>query len=507
MIGRGLIPLVSAGASVVALSGDVNGDSNANHVDSITPTSGTVTVTGNVSFEQSTAYTIGQAQRTGDNAARSLTIAAQTPSATATGANRNSPSISLSIPAPTAGGSYGAVSFAFGGTTLAAFGRDTTYGHGFVRLLDGSGNTAQSGCVRIPNARWIVGRNGAASGDVEAIRVDNNDVVDIGGTGALKVQHFGQTFQWQNETQSWGPAVSSPRLEVQTPTGDSAPVALTIAGQSPYTSATGANRTPGDLRLSIGSPTNGGTTDGAISLRWRSTERIKFGYDGTYPFTSFGAQPSTATATVRLSSAGGGADTVLLSVRNNANSGNISILRHVGSNDEIRLGDTTGDTTNTISVNPSTSFVSRISGTSRLALTASELQVACTTQITATPPLFTFVSTASSPRIDQTTRASDAAPQSLTIRAQAPFATATGANRTPGDLLLESPSPTNGGTTYGRVALKSDGTEILVADKDSSGVARLRLNLSTSATAGAAGDYLVVNVNGTNLKIPTYAMS
>jgi hypothetical protein len=82
-----------------------------------------------------------------------------------------------------------------------------------------------------------------------------------------------------------------------------------------------------------------------------------------------GASVATA-GLLRIASAGGGLDTTIMSVRNNANGANIDILQHIGSTDEIRLGAASGSTGN-IAVNCSSTFTTRISGSSRFSVTAS----------------------------------------------------------------------------------------------------------------------------------------
>ena len=66
-----------------------------------------------------------------------------------------------------------------------------------------------------------------------------------------------------------------------------------------------------------------------------------------------------------------------------------------------------------------------------------------------------------SPTVSQVTLASDAAPQNITIAPQAPFATATGTNRNPGNLLANIAAPTNGGTTEGFLIVQRAGVSQL----------------------------------------------
>lgn len=70
------------------------------------------------------------------------------------------------------------------------------------------------------------------------------------------------------------------------------------------------------------------------------------------------------------------------------------------------------------------------------------------------------------PSFLQSDRITDAAPSELLIRAQGPFATATGANRIPGDLRLAVGTPSNGGTTYGRIKCEVAGNNRCVMAED-----------------------------------------
>lgn len=117
----------------------------------------------------------------------------------------------------------------------------------------------------------------------------------------------------------------------------------------------------------------------------------------------------------------------------------------------------------------------------------------------------------------QDTRGSDLACKDYNFLTQAPFATATGTNRKPGDIIFGTPSPTNSGTTYGRVVLQGGQTDVLVTDKDSTGAIRLRINTATQSTVGAAGGasalpatpstYVKINLGGTDYVMAAWAVS
>jgi hypothetical protein len=63
-----------------------------------------------------------------------------------------------------------------------------------------------------------------------------------------------------------------------------------------------------------------------------------------------------------------------------------------------------------------------------------------------------------SPTINQAAKSDDTAPQNLTLTPQAPWASATGANRTPGSLIVALGAPTNSGTTVAGFKVTSGGS-------------------------------------------------
>jgi hypothetical protein len=67
------------------------------------------------------------------------------------------------------------------------------------------------------------------------------------------------------------------------------------------------------------------------------------------------------------------------------------------------------------------------------------------------------------PTLSQTTHTTDVATSPLTLRSQAPWASATGANRNPGNVIVEVPSPAAGGSS-GKVSLVVSGTERAFVD-------------------------------------------
>jgi hypothetical protein len=121
---------------------------------------------------------------------------------------------------------------------------------------------------------------------------------------------------------------------------------------------------------------------------------------------------------------------------------------------------------------------------------------------------------ATAPTLSQSTKTADAAPANMSISPQAPFATATGANRVPGGLTCTIGSPTNGGTTHGAFTVAVAASNVLVVDKDASGNGRVAVAVASTTSAPAAGGagalpatpagYMTITVNGVARQIPYY---
>lgn len=111
---------------------------------------------------------------------------------------------------------------------------------------------------------------------------------------------------------------------------------------------------------------------------------------------------------------------------------------------------------------------------------------------------------ANAPLISQLARTTDAVPRDMVFSPQAPWASATGANRTPGGLTINLAEPTNSGTTYSKFLINcgTAASQSLSISKMAS-LAGVMLNLDTGtylyATAPAIG--LVASV-GVNLGTP-----
>lgn len=200
---------------------------------------------------------------------------------------------------------------------------------------------------------------------------------------------------------------------------------------------------------------------------------------------------------------------VAIAFRNAANSANVPGLSLTSAN-VLNLG---ADASNTTVNNALVQIFGGASGVNIFGNT------------TTTANAFTFVSATflagsgqSNPTWKQSARSTDTAPQALTIQSQDPFASATGANRVPGDLKLVIGSPTNSGTTRGVGRLVNDGSDCITWTKDTSGNIQVAIRSPVQTTVGAAGgasalpatptQYIpIVASNGTEYVVPAYAKS
>ena len=97
----------------------------------------------------------------------------------------------------------------------------------------------------------------------------------------------------------------------------------------------------------------------------------------------------------------------------------------------------------------------------------------------------------------QSTHTSDLTPNSLTIQAQSPFATATAGNRKPGDINLAIGAPTNSGTTDGFVNIKVAGSTRVSLGRNNTSTNAL-ISFVGSGEITAVTSVLVINGSTTN---------
>lgn len=119
-----------------------------------------------------------------------------------------------------------------------------------------------------------------------------------------------------------------------------------------------------------------------------------------------------------------------------------------------------------------------------------------TTAFTSAASTINFAETASSPTLSHDIKSVDSAPTSLTISSQAPYASATGANRNPGNIVLSVPAPAAGGAD-GYVGIAINAADVMRVSPPQVFIAN-----TTAAPAGTpvGGGYLYVEAGALKYK-------
>lgn len=199
---------------------------------------------------------------------------------------------------------------------------------------------------------------------------------------------------------TWGKSVAAPGLLQAARDSDAAPQALTFAPQAPFATATGTNRVPGSFVVALAAPTNGGTTEGRLSVTRGGAQVASIGPLDSAP-TSFGA--------VWLTPAAPTTSNFVLAA----------------------------STTNT-TVNTPTTLTLAIGNNAYFQLN--------TSQISVYSPTLAWGAAVATPTVTQTTPGSDVATNILTIQSQSAWASATGTNRNGAHLDLKAGTKASGGT-------------------------------------------------------------
>jgi hypothetical protein len=207
---------------------------------------------------------------------------------------------------------------------------------------------------------------------------------------------------------------------------------------------------------------------------------------------SFGATPAAA-GNIRLPNAGN------VSMRNAAASADLIALATDSSNGTI-----VGNSDGVVWLKSGSTVRMQLSGTTYFNLGTSTLALSVPAVTTDANAAFTITHTA---------KGSDVATNATTITSQAPFASATGSNRNPGNLSLKVPAAASGGTE-GTLALNVKAVDVVKVSHDGTqgtvDFASIATNTSASdAGAGAAlpltpAGYVTFKVNGTSVRIPYY---
>jgi hypothetical protein len=396
-----------------------------------------------------TAPTIYQITRTTDAAPQNLTVTAQSAWASATGANRNGGNLDLKAGTKAAGGADGAVRLYSGATQVAGLGGASG---DFIAF---GADPADTGAIRLSQAMGVYGEPTAPGTDRTVLTwgVVAADATAVGNAND-STYLIGSTVIVDSASLRWLEGQASPLLFQAARTSDAAPQNLTISAQAPWASATLNNRIPGNLLLQVAAPTNGSTTEAGIGVMRAGALYARLG----------AGVSSSSQAMLHL------APSVVPSVTN-----------------YTLLGDGTS-----VVLNSPGALAFYTNGAS--------------TQMVLSTGLFQWYSTVSSPILSHAGLGSDIAPTSFKIRAQYPFASASGANRAPGFLTLDFGSPTNSGTTEAGVKItRSDSLHCQIGPYDSPptysaiwlgpGVAPVTSNFVVAAKADST--YLNVASGGT----------
>lgn len=164
-----------------------------------------------------------------------------------------------------------------------------------ARLDAAPAHPASAGGLRLGNTEVVKARNAANSADVAAVGVTSADVVELGddtaAAGVTSRAKTGGLWKWLvNNVEIlrfsatnllWGETIAG-TIGAVGRTSDAAPNALTILGQAPYASATGSNRTPGSIIFDFPAPTNSGTTEGVLKVRYSAVDTFWFSKLASY---------------------------------------------------------------------------------------------------------------------------------------------------------------------------------------------------------------------------------
>jgi hypothetical protein len=369
-----------------------------------TPTGATLTSAALTFGKDVGAPAIAQSAKTDDTAPQVLTLRPQAPFASATGTNRDAPSLVV------------ALSASVGGST-AVPGLKVTYAGNFSGQLGPLTVSPALSAIWLGPGMTPTGNNFCLASNGATATYLN---APTGGT--LYLLFNGSASQGVAITASaltlttptdlrWAEGVAAPTISQAARTTDAAPQDLTLKPQAPFATATGVNRNPANLVVDLSAPTAGGTAEGSLRVTRAGSFVAQVG-----PYPGF---PTTYTA-------------LWMGPGITPNTSNYMFL-----------ADNTGGNTQINSPAPNGTFYFSFSGSAKLTLTAN----ACAWYEAVTNPTF-----------KQNARTTDAAPQNLTLSPQAPYASATGTNKNPGSLVVDLAVPVGGSTTEAALRVTRAGT-------------------------------------------------
>ena len=255
---------------------------------------------------------------------------------------------------------------------------------------------------------WANDLSGSSSSNQYVQSISGN--AGGGGTVALNVT-----------TLQWAKGQSSPTISQAAQTTDVATNNLTLAPQGPWASATGSNRNPGSLIVSLSSPASGGS-HATMTVSEGGTGRAALGVMvlsavtyGALWLADFANAPTNANWTLATDLASSSGTTALQGPGTNG-----GLVMQANGSGNVVLSASTG------------TIGQSIGGTVQTLFSAG---------------LYQWQPTIASPAFTQATRTTDAATQALTVQAQSAYASSTGSNVNGGALLLQGGAAKANGAT------------------------------------------------------------
>jgi len=330
-------------------------------------------------------------------------------------------------------------------------------------VLDGAGGTGGGGPLALG------GSLGGTTASGTVLAIDGNAGTCVLGTNAAIL--------------AWALGTTSPTLKQSDQTANSTNgQALTIQAQN----ATGTTSTGGNLVLASGTGT---TAAGSLLGKVGATTALQLGLASS-DFLSMGGATVGSAGVLRFAN-----NIVIGTARNAANGADITLFATTSGNN-FYVGCNSGFS----GTMPPSTFIGGV---------ATVLTSAASNYLFANSGTLRFENNTTAYTVLQLARATDAATFDLTIQSQAPFASATGTNRNPGNLVLVVPSPVAGGAA-GKHSFKVSGTEQFSIQSGTVDFATMTTT-GTAPGAGGAGalpatpaGYMTVKIAGTNRQIAYY---
>ena len=281
----------------------------------------------------------------------------------------------------------------------------------------------------------------------------------------------------------WGETVASPGLTHTARTTDAATTDLTLTSQGPVAGAS-TNKNPGNVVLTVPAPAAGGTT-GHVACNVSGAEVWQAYASGTYQ----------SQANVRW-----------------AKSVASPIIKHDPQTTDAATTDLTikaqGPYASATGTNRNSGSLILQTGAAAGAGTPGTIQlsVADAGTLSLDTTSLTWAKSVATPQMVQAAQTTDTATFPMNVGSQAPYASATGTNRNPGNLTLQVPAPASGGVA-GCIKLQVSGSSVLEADPAKIFVATTTGAPGSNPTGGVylylEGDVLKYRTSGGTVKSVT----